>query len=223
MNLNGTDDAVLEARPLDALLAAYAARTLSPPLAALVAAHLELKLDNRAYVATLEAAHGVFLEELKPVPLVGRDRRLVNIFASQDPDVEEPAAAAPSAEDILMPPALRRFVACDYGDLSWQTRLPGIEEAVVGQDDFGVASFVCGRPGAQLPLQSQDDLKVALLLAGSFADANGHHERGEIVFTDGAAPWTVDSETDCICFIVSEGRAKPSGALGRVLQRVMGA
>src|SRR5690242_12437088 len=84
LNVNGTENLVIEERPLDALLAAYAARTLSAPLMALVAAHLDLKPDNRAYVAALEAAHGVFLEELEPVPLIGRDRRLVNIFASQD-------------------------------------------------------------------------------------------------------------------------------------------
>jgi len=221
LNVNGTDNLVIEERPLDGLLAAYAARTLSPPLAALVAAHLDLKLDNRAYVAALEAAHGVFLEELEPVPLVGRDRRLVNIFASQDPDAEDPAPTVSRAEDILMPPALRRFVGRDYADLTWQARLPGIQEAVVAQDEFGVASFVCGRPGTQLPMQAHDDLKVALLLAGSFTDANDHHERGDIVFTDGGVS-AVDSETDCICFIVSEGRAKPSGALGRILQRVIG-
>src|SRR6202043_1522673 len=82
VNFNGTISLATEDRPIDALLAAFAAKSLSVPLAALVAAHLELKPDNRAYVAALEAAYGVFLEELKPVPLAGRDRRLVNIFAT---------------------------------------------------------------------------------------------------------------------------------------------
>ena len=113
MNVNQRNNLVIEERPLDALLAAYAARTLSPPLTALVAAHLELKLDNHAYVAALEAAHGVFLEELEPIPLVGRDRRLVNIFASQDPDETEPAPAQPPADDTILPPALRRFLGYD--------------------------------------------------------------------------------------------------------------
>src|SRR5712691_661835 len=102
LNVTGTNNVAVEERPLDALLAAYAAKTLSAPLAALVAANLELKLDNRAYVAALEAAHGVFLEELEPVPLVGRDRRLVNIFASQDPDEDDPAPASTRAEDTVL-------------------------------------------------------------------------------------------------------------------------
>jgi predicted ChrR family anti-sigma factor len=222
LNHPGMENFVLQECPLDAFLAAFTAKTLSSPLAALVAAHLELRLDNRAYVAALEAAHGVFLEELEPVPLVGRDRRLVNIFASQDADVEKAAHARAGAGDVLMPPALRRFAGCDYADLPWQPRLPGIDEAAVAQDEFSVASFIRGRPGIQLPMETHDDLKVALLLGGSFTDANGHHERGDIVFIDSGNVSTVGSDTDCICFVVSEGRAKPSGALGLVLQRVIG-
>ena len=72
MNYDRTIRQIPEGRPIDALLAAYAAKTLPPPLAALVAAHLELKPDNHAYVTALEAVHGVFLEELKPVRLVLR-------------------------------------------------------------------------------------------------------------------------------------------------------
>src|ERR1700736_6165512 len=86
LNFNRTISQLPEGRPIDALLAAYAAKTLAPSLAALAVAHLELKPDHRAYVAALEAVHGVFLEELKPVPLAGRDRRLVNIFAAPNAD-----------------------------------------------------------------------------------------------------------------------------------------
>jgi putative transcriptional regulator len=224
LNFKGTDNVVVEERPLDALLAAYAARTLSAPLTALVAAHLELKLDNRAYVAALEAAHGVFLEELEPIPLVGRDRRLVNIFATPDQDPDEPAPASPPrADDTVLPRALRRFIGCDYADLRWRTALPDIKEAVVAQDEFGVTSLVSGRPGKQLPLRTQDHLKVMLVLAGSFVDADGHHERGDIAFTDADSERPlVDSESDCVCFIVSGGRAKPSGPLGRIWQRMIG-
>jgi putative transcriptional regulator len=71
-------------RPVDELLAAYAAGSLNAPLMALMAAHLELKPARRAYVAALEAAYGILLEEIEPVPLTNRDRRLVEIFASDD-------------------------------------------------------------------------------------------------------------------------------------------
>ena len=53
MNYSRTIREPAEDRPIDALLAGYAARTLVSPLAALAAAHLDLKPDNRAYVAAL--------------------------------------------------------------------------------------------------------------------------------------------------------------------------
>ena len=79
-------------RPVDALLAAYAAGVLSAPMAVLVAARLDLKPADRSFVAAMEAAYGVLLEEIEPVPLpTARERRLANIFASVD-DAEQPAA-----------------------------------------------------------------------------------------------------------------------------------
>jgi putative transcriptional regulator len=71
-------------RPVDALLAAFAAGTLSAPMMALAAARLEIKPADRCFVTAMEAAYGILLEEIEPVPLTGRDRRLVNIFASED-------------------------------------------------------------------------------------------------------------------------------------------
>jgi putative transcriptional regulator len=71
-------------RPVDELLAAYAAGSLSAPLVAVMDAHLEFKPAQRAFVAALEAAFGIMLEDIEPVPLTNRDRRLVEIFASDD-------------------------------------------------------------------------------------------------------------------------------------------
>lgn len=220
-----TETPKVEERPLDALLAAYAARTLSEPLNALVAAHLELKADNRAYVAALEAAHGVFLEELEPVPLVGRDRRLVNIFSSQNPVASDRAAAAPADPgDAVLPLALRRLIGCDYGHVPWRAKLPGIKEAVVAQDDACVVSFVCAQPGRQLPLRTDDDLKVALVLAGTLVDHARRYQRGDIVFADRGTEIRplVDGDSECVCLVVSTGRARASGRLARMWQRVIG-
>lgn len=86
-----------KSRPVDELLAAYAAGSLSGPLMALMSAHLELKPARRAYVAALEAAYGILLEEIHPVPLTNRDRRLISIFASDAGAVERGEAPAGTA------------------------------------------------------------------------------------------------------------------------------
>ena len=223
MNYDRTIRNVSEGRPIDALLAAHAAKTLAPALAALVAAHLELKRDNRAYVAALEAVHGVFLEELKPVPLAGRDRRLVNIFASPSLG-SEPALALPASDrTAVLPRALRRLAGCDSGDLPWHHRAPGVKEVIL-RDNSDPARFVCVRPGLSLPIARQDGVTVALVLAGAATDGTAFCERGDIIFAgpdvDGVP--TVEGDNDCICFVVAEAPAKGRGPLSRMLHLVKG-
>jgi putative transcriptional regulator len=220
VNFSGTISLSTEDRPIDALLAAFAAKSLSAPLAALVAAHLELKPDNRAYVAALEAAYGVFLEELKPVPLAGRDRRLVNIFAA-------PAAgAAPAVTrlsddfEAVLPRALRHLAGCDDGGLPWRSRSAGIQEAVT-QPDAGAGRFLRLRPGRRLPAQGGAPA-VVLVIAGALADRDCYHEPGDVVFAGRDAALTAEREVDCICFVATEETATPRGRLGRMLRRVMG-
>ena len=220
MNFSGTISLSTEDRPIDALLAAFAAKSLSAPLAALVAAHLELKPDNRAYVAALEAAYGVFLEELKPVPLAGRDRRLVNIFAA-------PAAgAAPAVTrlsddfEAVLPRALRHLAGCDDGGLPWRSRSAGIQEAVT-QPDAGAGRFLRLRPGRRLPAQGGAPA-VVLVIAGALADRDRYHEPGDIVFAGRGVALIAEGDVDCICFVATEETATPRGRLGRMLRRVMG-
>lgn len=211
-----------DGQPIDALIADYAAKTLRAPLAALVAAHLELKPDNRAYVAALEAAHGVFLEELRPVPLAGRDRRLVNIFAAPD---SSPPPAAPDARvgrSRMLPQALRPWAGCDRGQ-RWRTRGAGVKEAQLARADDTVR-LVSVRPGKRLPIAPEQGLTTALVLAGCASDGRRDHVRGDIIFVgDGSqdAPFA-NGDEDCICFAVGEPPVAGHGSFRQVLQRLTG-
>jgi len=223
LNYDRTVRQIPEGRPIDALLAAYAAKTLTPPQAALVAAHLEFKPDNRGYVAALEAVHGVFLEELKPVPLAGRDRRLVNIFSSPSIESGLDAAAQPAAAaDAMLPRALRRLAGCDFVDPPWRQRAAGIKEVPLPDDGTGSVRLVSVAPGLRLPLARDD---AVLVLAGAASDAAGYYERGDLVIAGDPADGgpTAEGSADCVCFVVTETPAKLPGRLSRVLHLVMGA
>jgi putative transcriptional regulator len=220
VNFNGTINLATEDRPIDALLAAYAAKTLSAPLAALVAAHLELKPDNRAYVAALETAHGIFLEELKPVPLAGRDRRLVNIFAAATPDAAPVITRLSDDTEAVLPRALRRLAGCDDAGLPWRRRSAGLKEAAQG--DGGVARFICLQPGRRLPALARESPAVALVITGALIDRTGYHEPGDIIFAGRDVELVAEGDGDCLCFVATEDAAKPSGAFSRLLRRVMG-
>jgi predicted ChrR family anti-sigma factor len=222
LNYNRTIGELPEGRPIDALLGAYAAKTLAAPLAALAAAHLDLKPDNRAYVAALDAVHGVLLEELKPVPLAGRDRRLVNIFATPAPD-PAPSTARPAGDGAVLPRALRRLAGCDIADLSWRNRGSGLKEVVLPEHG-APARFICVRPGTCLPVACEAGSITALVLVGAADDGPTRYARGDIIFSGpGAAnaPIAV-GEQDCVCFVVAETPAKPAGPLSRVLHLVTG-
>jgi len=222
LNYDRTIRHLPEGRPIDALLAGYAAKTLTPPLAALAAAHLELKPDNRAYVAALEAVHGVFLTELKPVPLAGRDRRLVNIFASEKP--AEPARTQASHDtETVLPRALRHLVGGDAATLPWRSSGAGLKEVVL-RDAAAPARFVSVRPGVRLPIACEAGSITAVVLAGSASDGSREYERGDIIFTgpDMADAPLVAGDQDCICFVVAEGPTRPAGPLSRVLHLVTG-
>ena len=222
MNYSGTIRPTADERPIDALIAAFAARTLSAPFAAMVAAHLELRPENRAYAATLEAVHGVFLAELRPVPLAGRDRRLVNIFAA--PPIEMPSVCPAGAEAAMLPRALGRLAGGDLGELTWRSRGAGLKEATLAADGAGQVLFATVRPGKHLPLPLVDGLAAALVLDGTVSDAEGIHGRGAIVFAEpGLADAPVAAgEGDCVCFIVADAPVRVRGPLSRVFGRVIG-
>lgn len=210
-------------RPIDELLAAYAARALSDPLAVLVSSHLELKPDNRVYVAALEATYGVLLDEIDPVPLPGRDRRLVNIFAAKDEPAVQPVPRTAVADDVL-PPSLRHYLGRDLDQLEWRTIRPGIKEAVVARDDFGEATLLHCKSGRRLPKHTHTGLEVALVLKGGFRDASGRYRAGDIAIADEAVEHcpTIESGDDCICFVVAEGPVRLTGLFGKLSQFVLG-
>jgi putative transcriptional regulator len=221
LNYTGTIRPTADEQPINALIAAYAARTLSAPSAAMVAAHLELRPENRAYAAALEAVHGVFLAELRPVPLAGRDRRLVNIFAA--PPIEMPPARPAGVKTAVLPLALRRLAGCDLDELPWRTCGAGLKEAALAAPDGAHARFVSMRSGKHVPLPTTACFAAALVLDGTVRDADGAHGRGEIVFAEpGADAPLVDGERDCICFIVADAPVRLRGPLSRVFGRVIG-
>jgi putative transcriptional regulator len=226
VNFENTKRPIVDERSIDVLLAGYAARTLDLPLLALIAAHLDLTPDNRAYVAALEAAHGVFLDSLDPVPLPGRDRRLVNIFASVTPATDQAVFDVPlvhHADAELLPSPLRRFIGCDLSELPFGEALPGIEQAVIATGAYGEACILRCRPGARFRPHGHRGTEAALVLAGSFADEQGSYGRGDVMIADETCHHQpIVGGDGLLCFMVSQDAVEPQGAIGRLIGRVLG-
>jgi putative transcriptional regulator len=184
-------------RPIEALLAAYAAGTLSEPFAVLVASHLQMKADRRV--------RGVSIP----------DRR------------RWPHQPIPGLEHIIafMPLALRSYVGRQLGTLEWRTILPGLERCRIARDANADASFLRCRPGKAIPAHTHQGREAALVLQGGFTDASVHYGPGDIAVADGTIDHrpVADPAGECIIFIVQEAPVRLTGRFGRLIQRIFGA
>jgi putative transcriptional regulator len=207
-----------QAAAADALLASYAAGALSRPLHALVASHLALSRDNRSYVAALETLAGEAMAAETPLTGVAeRGRRLAAIFADRD---DEPFAPA---RDDVVPAPLASYLGKPFDALKWRTVLPGLKEVKLEDREGCEASLLWIRAGRAMPAHTHAGVEATLVLKGSFSDALGHYERGDIAVADS----DVDHKPvagfgeDCICFAVSEGPVTLTGPVARLFSKLL--
>ena len=186
-------------RPVKALLAAYAAGTLSEPFAVLVASHLQMTAVDRARQA------------------YGNEAGQFDLLHLATPGLDE--------IDSLMPLALRHYASRHLGALEWCTILPGIKRCRIEQGARGEASFLRCQPGAAIPWHTHAGLEAVLVLQGAFSDASGHYAAGDIEVADGSVEHrpVADREGECIIFLVLEAPVRLTGFFGRLIQRLFGA
>jgi len=218
--LNMQSPTPIESNDLDSLLCAYAAGALGPALHALVAAHLELVPDNRAFVAMFEAECGAMLSTVAPAPIPSRDARLAAIFAGS-PAFASIDRARPSEFDVIDPDprALIRFFGAPIDALPCRRLLPGVKEFRLDCGDGERAILYRVKPGRKLPEHTHDGEEVTLVLRGAFRDLQGRFGRGDIVIADHAvdhAP-VAEPEEECICFTVIDAPLRLTGRFGRLL------
>lgn len=206
---------------LNALLADYAAGHLNPALHSLVAAHLEMKPDNRSFVSSLEVVHARALEDVAPVELSNRQAMLDRIFAAGD----RQAAGAVRKPSASLPEALYAYVGRDLEDVKWRSVLPGLKEFRISDKGSETeASLLWIRSGRRMPAHTHDGQEVTLVLKGAFTDTMGHYGRGDISIADGDIDHRprADDSGDCICFAVTDAPLRLTGPIGRLLQRFTG-
>lgn len=208
---------MLNARPIDMLMAGYAAGTLNAPLHALVGAHLVLSPQNRAFVSALEGVAGEAAVAVAPQPLSKRDRMLAAILGD-GAAVDAPRLATP---DAVFPAPLARLVGSS-DTLRWRFKLPGVKEYRVAETESGEAILYWVKAGRALPQHTHEGDEFTLLLKGGFTDPLGHYRRGDIAIGDDELDHTpvADRDEDCICFAVTDAPLRLTGPVMRLLRKV---
>jgi putative transcriptional regulator len=205
----------------DALLAGFAAGTLSAPLHALVAGHLSLHDKNRLFVDALENLQADALEESQPVALSNRDIRLKAIFEQDAPHITKSASLPP--QNALMPAPLAAYIGKPLEEIKWRRVLPGIKEYRVEKSEHGTATLYWIKGGRTLPSHTHEGSEITLVLQGAFADKNGRYGRGDMAIADSELDHTPRAEEgeDCICFAVTDAPLRMTGPIARLFAPVL--
>jgi putative transcriptional regulator len=206
---------------MDNLLASYVAGSLPVPLQHLVGAHLEIKDDNRAFVAELEGLAGSAFEHQDGVPLQNSDARLAAIFDA--PEAAE-TLVLPVRGDGVLPGALSALVPYSSDTIPWRTKMPGYKECALGVIDGCEVNLLWIRPGRKMPDHTHEGSEITLVLDGAFSDANGRYGRGDIALADENIDHSPVAENDrpCICLAITDAPLRLTGSYRQIFADFIG-
>ena len=201
--------------PSEERLLAYAAGSLSPPEAVVVAAHLALRPANDAWVRRLQAVGGEFLEEAAPVAL--SDHALARAMALIETDAGEARPPAPLNDMPELPEPLRRYALGP-----WRWIGPGIRARDVHAPREGACRVILLKidPGRETPRHTHGGVELTCVLSGSYATETERFEVGDLEEADHDVlhqPRVV-SDIPCLCVVALDGEIQLDGWLGRLMQ-----
>lgn len=201
--------------PSEERLLAYAAGTLSPPEAVVVATHLALRDESDAWVRRLQAVGGAVLDDLTPVALSGDalDRALARV----EVDGGEAVAPPPLNDMPELPEPLRRYALGP-----WRWAGPGIQVRDVHAPRDGDCRVILLKiePGRSTPNHTHGGVELTCVLSGAYATDEGRFDAGDFEEADEAIlhrPRVVSDEP-CLCVAALDGQIRLDGWLGKLIQ-----
>jgi len=209
---------------LDELLAGHAAGRLPAPVALIVATHLALCPSSRRRYRCFEAAGGVLLDRIEPVPLAenawGRCRARLEVGAEEPvaPVVTSPPKCGPARE---LPRPLRDRLPAAPEALRWRWAGNAAAVDLDGDDPGYRTSLIRVRAGCPFPRHTHGGLELILVLAGGFRDESGRYRRGDLQIADPSVEHQPIAEPgeDWLWLRVLDAPLRLTGTLGRLRNR----
>ncbi|WP_454714420.1 cadmium/peroxide/UV radiation responsive anti-sigma factor ChrR [Caulobacter segnis] len=200
--------------PSEERLLAYAAGTLSPPEAVVVATHLALRPQSRAWTQLGEAVGGAMLDDLTPLALEAGSRD--DVLARLDMAAPVQAPEVVKGSDPTLPEPLRHFALS-----RWRWVGPGVQvRDVLGPRD-GDCRVIMLRiaPGQCTPVHTHGGVELTCVIEGAYATDDGVFELGDFEEADPSITHQqrVVSPKPCLCVAALDGQIQLPGRLGRWL------
>ncbi len=196
-------------------LLSYAAGTLNPPEAVVVATHLALRPELAAFARRLQGVGGRLLDDLPPEPMSAG--ALARVLARAETDSGEVEAAAPANDMPGLPEPLRRYALG-----RWRSVGPGVRVRDVHAPRHGDCRVILLeiQPGRRTPRHTHGGVELTCVLEGAYATETERFAVGDL---EEAGEETlhqprVVSDTPCLCVAALDGQILLDGWMGRMLQ-----
>lgn len=204
--------------PDDSTLMSYAAGSLNPALAAVVAAHVWGCAHCRREVGFLQLIGATVMRDLpdaeltRPAPVLA--------LSSLEADVDTRMPPRPDDADIPLP--IAPFAGHRLDDIEWATVSPGVQQHVIsiGGNAGGMLKLLRIDPGRKIPEHGHGGTELTLVLRGAFSDVYGTFRAGDIADVDSDVDHAprADAEVGCICLIAAETPPHFRGLIARIAQ-----
>jgi putative transcriptional regulator len=204
-------------------LMSYAAGSLPEALRIVVCAHVALCPHCAREARTLDLIGGALLDKLEPVA-VNSAAPMIELRAAEADPVGDLACDPDHTADVPAP--LQAMVGTSIGDIRWRRLGMGVWHLPLALSRAGEGDLRLLRvgPGQAMPDHGHGGAELTLILHGSYRDAFGVYNRGDVADLDSEVEHRpiADPAMGCICIIASEQRARFKGLFGRIVQPLTG-
>jgi len=214
----------------DATVVSYAAGTLTPGAAVVIAAHLEMCSECRNHVAEAESIGGSLLYETQEVNLspgaVNDLLEMLDVSLRKEPADRMNKARAVYDQDRVLPRCVSQIINMPLEDISWRRLGYGVSlfRIETGEDDLGKLYLMKIESGRKMPEHGHSGNELTLVLSGSYHDKLGTFGRGDMADLDGETEHqpVVSDDEDCICLVAIDSPTNFKGLIPRLMQPLIG-
>lgn len=197
------------------LLSGYAAGTLDEAFSLLVASHISLCDECRAYLGALETLGGAVLGDMPAVPMAADS--LDKVLARLGAPAPRPVLAPRQG---VLPGPVQEYVGGDLAAVRWRPLGMGVRQAILRTAGAAMVRLLYIPAGAAVPDHGHTGRELTLVLQGAFRDEDGRYGVGDVEDANESVEHTPVAEAGlpCICLAVTDAPLRFRSLVPRMLQ-----